>query len=288
MSSTALVSRAESLPAEREWQVMLNMGETLYRSGVLPAHIKSAAATVAIILKGRELGIPAMHALSNIVVISGKPTANAELMLALVYRDHGDDALKFTTSTNALCEVVYKRRSWREYQTHRFTIEEAKLAGLIKPGTWTQYPAAMLRARCISAVARMAFPDSIGGLYTPDELGAAVDQDGQVVVDRAVVDPTPLRVLAEAEGEALITDAQRRHLWALAKEYYGKDEAEQRLHADIGITYPAAVRDGRPSLRALTEANAAKMIGDYEDAIRQEAASAEDDAPDDAEEGPDA
>ena len=183
MTTNALATRnaGAMLPDAGTWQTMLGMAESLVQSGLLPAHIKTPAAAVAIIQKGRELDIPPMYALSNIVVIQGKPTANAELMLALIYRDHGDGAVTFTESTNERCVVAYRRRGWSQPRSYAFTIGDAETAGLMKNPTWRTYPAAMLRARAISAVARMAFPDTIGGLYTPEELGAAVDADGDVI-----------------------------------------------------------------------------------------------------------
>lgn len=183
----ALVARNEGmvLPAPSEWRLMADMSETLHASGLLPTSIRTPQAALAIMLKGKELGIPAMHALSNIVVINGKPTCNSELMLALVYRDHGDDALFVAETDAATCVISYKRRGWGQRQVYRFTIEDAKKANLVKAGPWSTYPAAMLRARAISAVARMAFPDSIGGMYTAEEVGATVElRDGeQVIID---------------------------------------------------------------------------------------------------------
>ncbi len=61
-------------------------------------------------------------------------------------------------------------------------MEEAEAAGLFKNPVWKQYPAAMLRARAISATVRFAFPECISGLYLPEEMGASVKVvDGEVV-----------------------------------------------------------------------------------------------------------
>ena len=45
-----------------------------------------------------------------------------------------------------------------------FTIEEASLAGLVKKDNWRKYTKAMLRARAISALCRVAFADVLAGL----------------------------------------------------------------------------------------------------------------------------
>jgi hypothetical protein len=184
---------ATSLPSSSEWRTMVEMAGMLVPTGFLPNTIKTAEQAVAIILKGRELRVPPMYALSNIVVVQGKPTCSAELMLALIYRDQGDDAVVVEESTATACRLTYKRRTWAERRPFAFSIEDARTAGLAGKDTWKSYPQAMLRARCVSAVARLAFPDSIAGMYTPEELGASVrvTEDGAVEVDQAPPAPGP-------------------------------------------------------------------------------------------------
>lgn len=175
-------------PVEQgEWAIMREQAKVLVTTGFLPTSIKTPEQAVAIMLKGRELGIPPMYALSNIAVIQGKPTANAELMLALIYRDHGDNAIWFEHTDAEYCTIEYRRKNWPDSQAYTFRLQDAKTAGLTGNQTWQKYPQAMLRARCISAVARMAFADTIGGLYTPEELGARVRvaDDGEIVVIEA-------------------------------------------------------------------------------------------------------
>ena len=83
------VNNSSVVPSREEWTTMLDMASMLVKTGFLPAAIKTPEQATAIILKGIELSVPPMYALSNIVVINGKPTCGAELMLALVHRDHG-------------------------------------------------------------------------------------------------------------------------------------------------------------------------------------------------------
>lgn len=177
--ATAELERAVVSP--EAWTVLREQAAILVRSGFLPNTVNTPEKAISIVMKGRELGIPPMYALSNIAVINGKPTAGAELMLALIYRDHGDEALRVVETTAERCTVAYRRRGWQQAETFTFTIDDARCAGLLGKDNWRHYPAAMLRARCISAVARLAFPDTIGGLYTPEELGARVQirEDGE-------------------------------------------------------------------------------------------------------------
>lgn len=170
------------IPEGNELETMKSMAKILADSGMLPDALKGKPQAVfAIMQKGRELGVPPMLAMTNIVVVKGKPTANSELMAALIYRDHGGDALTFVKSDDQECVIRFKRSDAKQSGTHRFTIEEARSAGLFTNDVWKKYPAAMLRARCISSVARFAFSDSIGGMYTPEELGEPVDEEGNVL-----------------------------------------------------------------------------------------------------------
>lgn len=204
---------AAALPSSGEWATMLEMARVLVPTQFLPSSIKTPEQAVTVMLKARELGIPPLYGLSNIVIVQGRPTCSAELMLALIYRDQGDAAVVVEESTPEICRVSYRRRGWDRARSFAFGIEDARRAKLAGKETWAQYPQAMLRARCISAVARLAFPDSIAGMYLPEELGAAV----QVGADGAVeVAPEPepapglsprMRALVAEMDQAVADDA---------------------------------------------------------------------------------
>lgn len=129
------------------------------------------------------LGLSPMAAITGVHVIEGKPSASAALISALVRRaGHrlrvtGDDERAVATITRADDPGFVFRSEW--------TIARAERAGIAGKGTWQRYPAAMLKARAISEVARDACEDALSGLcYTPEELGADVTEDG------AAVDPS--------------------------------------------------------------------------------------------------
>jgi hypothetical protein len=248
-SKTASIADVERgvVPPEA-WSVLREQADVLVRSGFLPHGVNTPEKAISIVMKGRELGIPPMYALSNIAVINGKPTASAELMLALVYRDHGDEAVKVIESTPDRCTVAYRRRGWQEPELFSFTIEDAGCAGLLGKDNWRKYPSAMLRARCISAVARFAFPDTIAGLYTPEELGAAVlvREDGQQYLPsrpESRDDPVPTDVLT---AEVVDDTAPRQPATA------NQRAALARLAALLDLPEPSA---------AISSAEAVDLLG---------------------------
>ena len=129
------------------------------------------------------LGIPRINALTSIHVIDGKPTASADLIAALVRRAghklriEGDDTY---------AEATIIRADDPDYVPTPIRWDQAKAKKAGKwgaKGPWSQYPAAMLRARAITEAARMWASDALYGvIYTPEELGAVVDEDGNPVV----------------------------------------------------------------------------------------------------------
>jgi hypothetical protein len=167
--------------APQTWGVMREQASALLKSGFLPSAIKSPEQAVAIMLKGREIGIPAMQSLAQINVIQGKPTISAELMLALIYRAFPAAKITFKKLDNESC-VIEACRPGGEPQTFSFSMDDAKAASLTSKDNWKKYARAMLRSRAVSEMARSLFPDAIAGCsYTPEELGAEVDDDGSVI-----------------------------------------------------------------------------------------------------------
>ena len=176
------------LPALRDeaimpttFEGMMQQADVLVKSGLLPAEVKSPAAAAAIMLTGRELGIPPMQAFRSVYVVKGKPTLSAQLMGALILR--AGHSYKIVESSNERCEIEFRRRDGTTYR-HEFTAADAKRANL-SGQTWQAYPKAMLFSRCMSAGARVAMPDVLAGMYTPEELAdpdtVVVDEAGEVI-----------------------------------------------------------------------------------------------------------
>lgn len=183
----------------------LQLAKLLVESKLLPRGVATPQAAFAIIATGRELGMSAMQSLRSIHVIEGKPTLSADLVAALC-KSRGDVCKYFmlveSTATRATYETL--RVGDPKPTTMSFTMEEAQRAGLASKQNWKNYPAAMLRARCITALARAVYPDLAMGIYDEDELGpVAVEEAGRWVPEpesrpaRQELDPATFAALAE-------------------------------------------------------------------------------------------
>jgi len=129
-------------------------------------------AVLAVILAGRELGIGVMASLRGFHIIDGKPSMSASLMAALVLRSGKAKQFEIIERTNARATIRVWRVGEDKPQDVSYSVEDAKLAGLVKPGGgWVKSPADMCVARCKAIGARLKWDDVVGGMYTPEELG---------------------------------------------------------------------------------------------------------------------
>lgn len=175
-------SRTPSIfPSESDWAMLKEQAMMAVKSGLLPNSIKTPEQAIVIALKGRELGIPPMQAFAHIHIIQGKPCISSELMLSLIFKNCHGAVVDYLETSNTRCRIKAKRPGG-QFAEFEFSIEDAKQAGLTNKDSWRNYPGAMLRARTISMTARALFADAIMGCsYTPEELGAEVDDDGEVI-----------------------------------------------------------------------------------------------------------
>jgi hypothetical protein len=188
----------------RQADAALALGAQLIKSGLLPVAIKKPEAALAIIMKGQELGIPPMYALSHISIVNGSPALSAELMSALVHR--AGHRLRIVETTEEMCLVNGTRSDDPEHtQPVSFSMTDARRAGVAHKDVWKKYPRAMLRSRAISELCRGMFSDVLAGAsFTPEELGANVDAEGRMI---------------EAEPEGIIHAQSPQH-----------EEVNQRIH----------------------------------------------------------
>ncbi len=150
-----------------------NMAKLLVASGLMPRGVQRPEAAFAIIAAGRELGLTAMQSLRSIHIIEGKPTLSADLIAALC-KSRSDVCVYFrlVESTDKVARYETQRKGEPAPTAMAWTWEDAQRAGVTGKDNWKKYPAAMLRARCITALARAVYPDLAMGVYDPDEVSS--------------------------------------------------------------------------------------------------------------------
>ena len=135
--------------------------------------------------------------MTGVHIIQNKPTLAANLMAAAVKRT-GKYNYRVIEHSDTVCELEFFENG-QSVGKSRFTMDDASRAGLLSNPTWKKYPRNMLFSRALSNGQKWFAPDVFNGatVYTPEELGATVDSDGNVI-DTAASDVTPLQIESTA------------------------------------------------------------------------------------------
>jgi hypothetical protein len=162
----------ELVIAQPDYESLWKLSQRISNTPFVPTALRGKnEAVLACVLYGAELGLGPMQSLNSIHVIEGRTAMSPELMRAMVAR-HGHRIDVVENSATA-CEVKGMRSDTGSTATVRWTMEDAKLAGLAGKNNWKTYPRAMLLARATSELCRIVFPDVIAGLsYTPEEVSS--------------------------------------------------------------------------------------------------------------------
>lgn len=144
------------------------LARTAVASGLV--QVRRPEEAVVLLLTGRELGLSPMQSLRGIYVVSGRPVLSADLMVAVVRRSGLCASWRTVESTAETCTIETQRVGEDHPARKTWTMADAKRAQVTGKGTWSQYPAQMLRHRCAADLAREVYPDVLMGLYDPDEL----------------------------------------------------------------------------------------------------------------------
>lgn len=221
-SSTALMDPAlefvQTLP--QRWQ----LAKILFNSGM--SRQKSAEGVMAVVLKGYELGIPPMAALSNVDFFDGNFCIRAHAQLAIASARHGVRC-QTLESTATVCRLRLTRPDWEPVE-ESFTIEEARSANLLNKNNWKTYPKDMLYNRALSRGIKRVCPEVGAGVYDPDEVG-------QVTMPASEqAEPTPARQTKRELAEAAQQRATAERSPADAAEEFAArgDAADQFVPED--------------------------------------------------------
>ncbi|MCX5362911.1 recombinase RecT [Streptomyces sp. NBC_00124] len=227
--------------------------ESLAQTPLLPdAYRKQPASVLWAMEYGRALGLDVVTTITTIHVIKGKPTQSADLMLGRARTAGHRVRIK---SERTRCEVRIQRSDDPDDESVvEWTLDDAVTAGLCtlrdnrpysrdqknQPQPWEKFPRAMLRARAIAEAVRIACPEVLhGAIYTPEELGAVVDQEGNpVVVERADVPQMTTATVVQSTPNPAPATSPRDYL----AEAVATVDAEQ-----LAAIVAAAVEAGAPA-----------------------------------------
>lgn len=159
------------------------LGNMLAASGYF-SDVTDVAQAAVKVMAGQELGIPPVAAMMGINIIKGKVALGAHLIASRV-RAHGYDfRIKEHTDNGCAIEFFTKAVSGKRESLGTSSFGKADaLAAKISSDMYQKYPRNMYYSRAMSNGAKWFTPDVFGGapIYTPEELGAEVNGEGDIV-----------------------------------------------------------------------------------------------------------
>lgn len=229
----------------------IRFSEKLATSKLVPKALQGAASDVLIVLlSGRELGIAPMASLRMLSVIEGKVVIGSEAYLAVVRAKPDCEYFRCEETTAVQATFVAKRAGHPE-QRLTWTLKMAGTARLLTKDNWVKYPEAMLRWRCVGALARLEFAHHFAGVYTPDEEDELRTEKD---VTPARSESTESATAPPARGVAALaaTIAQVNTIDAAQPETVGSTISVVRpppldMSIDAGAAAATAFRDTTPS-----------------------------------------
>lgn len=230
----------------RNMDDLARLGEMFAKSGFFK-DTQSAAQCGVKILAGLEHGFGAFASMSGINIIQGKPSLGANLMAAAVKRSGKYDYRVKEMSDTAVSLEFFQNGESLGVST--FTAEEAKKAEVKNMG---KFPRNMLFARAMSNGVRWFCPDVfVSAVYTPEELGASVDDEGEVTLVRATEKLEGEMLMAVCEGALLAERAKQEPVTVGGVEVAPIEDDEeageifegpflsgddqQKLHGNLGL-----------------------------------------------------
>lgn len=193
---------------------------------------KDAAQCGVKVLAGAELGFGAFASMTGIHIIKGKPSIGSNLMAAAVKR-HPNYNYRVLEHSGDVCRIEFYERWDGKLQSvgiSEFTLADAKKAGT---QNLDKFAKNMLFARAMSNGVKWYCPDVFDApVYTPDELGASVDSEGNYIDVEVMPDQTQQ---VANELSPYISPAQLTRYMAIANEHKWTTDAQRALLAQYEI-----------------------------------------------------
>lgn len=174
----------EPMGIEQAWKAAV----FLHKSG-LYQQFKGPEQTMAVIMRGRALGIDATTALDQMNMIQGRPTLSAQAMIAIVkaspkckyfhLAESSEDQCTWETWRDGDPGPTRKILTRKECDDAGFSLQpeyvwdgskKRKTGKIVTKDKWVEIPATMIMWRCGAALARPVYPDLLNGIYATEEM----------------------------------------------------------------------------------------------------------------------
>lgn len=204
----------------QEADLAYQMAQKLAATSFVPQSLRGKPGDItAAILAGAELGLKPMATLKSIDVIQGTPALRAHAMRAIVQQQGHD--IELVHSDDTRCVMRGRRQGSENWQEIEWTVDRARLMGLLGKDQWKKNPKGMLIARATGELSRLIASDALHGMpYASEEYEGFTT--GQVLPAKA-----PLSVAAITAPPAPQADAQAPQEQPSAEYSVGRADVDE-------------------------------------------------------------
>lgn len=149
----------------------IKLAGILYESGLIPTSYKSAKQVFVALQYGDELGLSPWVAVQNIVVINGRVSLTADMIVAFCQADPAYAGMTVVDEPHQTTVTMRRRNIDGTFDSisRSFGEAESVAAGLDKKETYVKWKRQMWTARAKSFCGRLAFPGRVSGLLSAEE-----------------------------------------------------------------------------------------------------------------------
>jgi hypothetical protein len=208
--------------------------EMLANSNMVPKDYVGKPQNILVAIQwGMEIGLAPMQSLQNITVINGRPSVWGDSLMALVQSspvcENIEEFFEDEGTPNPVAVCIASRKG-RKPVTVRFSVEDAKRAGLWGKNTWNSYPRRMLQMRARSWALRDQFSDVLKGMISTEESLDYPDDDKPVPTAKPA---NPLDLIAP---KRVSIPEQTNDPLVIEEAFHQDAEAEQMAQEDEVVT----------------------------------------------------
>lgn len=219
----------------------LEMARTLLKSGMCPPSFKSAEAVFVVLQYGDELGLSPLIALQNIANIQNRPAPGAMIMYGVAQSNGLVERMEFVEDGQS-CVVRGYRRGDPVQKEGRFSVEDAKRAGLLGKTNWQSWTPDMLVCRAVTRFLKRACPEIFGGMVSREEVEDVVTDAPAVAPPAWTMDRTKRDHISAVANACKVPPGDRKAIVAKvtgARKVESADGVAQYTQAEYGAIVEA-------------------------------------------------
>lgn len=228
MPNMSLAQTRMTMAEKVEWCKLMSQGT------MVPKQYQGSPSNVLFALEYAEaVGVPAIHALTSVSVVNGKPSPMADLMITLTRKAGHTTWTEVSEDGESATTYIIRKDMPERTFSETFDRKLAEKAGLWgKQGPWSQYPDVMLANRSKSRAVRMHCNEVLAGVDTSAEEQADME-------DQADNDQQDTEQVEEKKPKGIAAAKARGRKRTTAKKTEEKPAKE--APADPDNLSPAAV-----------------------------------------------